>query len=232
MNAFTALLRQEFLLLLRQNVIGIAVATVVIYSVGLYFLPQAYYHTWVPAILMSEIVTMGVLFIAAVLFMELRQQTAVAFAVTPVPTSIWILAKLAAFTLLCTVAAQLLLVLSGGFPNGVIVTLSVILSALLYNQIGFVLALWTGNIRDFFLPLSFIMGMLALSVYWHLGLADSALFWIIPSYPAMVLLASGVKPTPVGTQALALGLLLLWNAAAFQLCRHVFHTRVSARLGR
>ncbi|WP_313920662.1 hypothetical protein [Tahibacter sp.] len=232
MKPFAALLRHELLLLLRQNVIGIAVATVVIYAAALYFLPKIYHDTWVPALLMSEIVTMGVLFIAAVVFIEIRQQTVIAFAVTPVPTTTWILAKLTAFTLLSTGAAQALLILQGSFPNGIVVTVAIVLSALLYNQIGFILAVLTGNIRDFFLPLSLVMGLLALSVYWHLGVADSPLFWIIPSYPAMVLLASGATPAPAATLALALLLLLLWNAATFWLCRHVFRTRICSRLGR
>jgi len=231
-RAFAALLRHELLLLFRQNVIGIAAATVIIYAAALYLIPRDHHDMWVPALLMSEIVTMGVLFIAAVLFIEMRQQTAIAFAVTPVPTATWILAKLAAFTILSTGAAQALLILSSSIPNGALVTLTVVLTALLYNQIGFVLALWTGSIRDFFLPLSVVMGLLALSIYWHLGAADSPLFWIIPSYPAMILLASSVSAIPAGTLLLALALLLLWNAAAFWLCRHAFHTRVSARLGR
>jgi fluoroquinolone transport system permease protein len=231
MKTFVALLRHEFILLARQNVIGISVATVIIYAGAVYLLPRSYHNAWLPALLMSEIVTMGVLFIAAMIFIELRQQTAQAFAVTPVSTGRWIMAKVVALTVLSTVAAQALLLVADGFPNNLLVTVAVILSALLYNQIGLVLAIWTGNIRDFFLPLSAVMGLLALSIYGHLGVADSPLFWLVPSYPAMVLIASGVNEVSIGVLGMALGLLLAWNLLAFWLCRHVFHARVCARFG-
>lgn len=232
MSAFLALLRNELLLLLRQNVLGVAVATVVVYSGGIYLLPPEQHHAWVPAILMSEIATMGVLFIGAVLFIEVRQQTALAFAVTPASTVTWISAKLATFTALSTIAAALVLVLTKSYPVSVLVGVAVVLSALLYNQVGFILSLWTENVRDFFLPLSVVMGLLGLSIYWHLGVADdSVLFWLLPSYPAMLLLGSGATGMPALSATVAVVCLLAWNLAAFWLCRHFFHRRVSARLG-
>jgi fluoroquinolone transport system permease protein len=230
-KAFWVLLRHELRLLHRQKVLIVSAVAVLLYLLAVQLLPPALHPLWLPAILISEVVSIGVLFIAGTLFVEIRQQTTSAFAVSPVATHHWIGAKLAAFTLLAMLAAQALLLGASGFRNSLPVSAALLLSALLYNQFGFIIALWAQSVRSFFLPLSVVMGLLGVSIYAHFGFSDSPLFWLIPSYPALLLLASADSSASTVTLLAALFALLLWNLGAFVLCRRLYHARIARRVG-
>lgn len=229
MSAFTALARHEVRLLQRQRVFAVAGVATAVYAVAVHLLPGRYHALWVPAILMSEAVTMGVLFIAATLFVERQQGVVLALAVSPVRTGTWMRAKLVVFTALSTLAALVLLAASPAVDLSPLRLIAIVLSALLYNQIGLVLALWSEGIRSFLLPLSLLMGLLGLSIYGHLGLIESFAYWVLPSYPAIRLLAEDSPSWSIAGTAVCV--LLAWNVIAYRVCLGLFGARIAARVG-
>jgi len=228
-SAFSALFAHEARLLLRQRVFAIAAAATVVYAIGIHLLPTRFHGLWLPAILMSEAVTMGVLFIAATLFVERQQGVILALAVSPLRIGTWMRVKLSIFTGLSVLAALVLLAVSPVVQLTPVRLVALALSALLYNQIGLALALWSQDIRSFLLPLSLLMGLLGLSIYGHLGVGDFPAYWLLPSYPAIRLLAVDPPAWPVAT--LAVSALAAWNAVAYRLCLRLFATRIAARAG-
>lgn len=229
MTVFSALFGHETRLLLRQRVFAIAAAATVVYAIGIHLLPVRFHGLWVPAILMSEAVTMGVLFIAATVFVERQQGVILALAVSPLETGIWMRVKLTIFTGLSVLAALLLLAVSPVVQLSPTRLAALALSALLYNQIGLALALWSHDIRSFLLPLSLLMGLLGLSIYGHLGVGDSLAYWLLPSYPAVRLLAMDPPAWPVAV--IAMSALVAWNVVAYRLCLRLFSARIAARVG-
>lgn len=230
MSHFWLLFAHELRMLMRQQVVAVAAVASAVYLLAAYLLPAKHAVIWLPAILISEVVSMGVLFIAGMLFIEQKQRTAIACAVAPVSTPVWILSKVAAYTFLPAVSAQLLLLFPSNYANSLWVSTGVVLTAALYTQLGFAMALWSGEVRVFILPLTVVMGLLGLSIYWFFGVSNSPLFWLIPSFPGMLMLASGSREIASSTLLLALIALLVWNYLSFRLCLYIYHLRVAQRM--
>ena len=230
MSPFAALLLNELRLMIRQKVIQVALGATLFQAAIIYFVPQDYRAIWLPAILFTEVITVGVLFVAGVIFLEKKQQSIIAFAVTPVPSWQWLAAKTIAFTLLCFGCGALLIASTLQLYQPLVLILAFLLSGLLYNQIGMAVALWSEDIRGFFMPLSVVMGASSVTVYAHLGLSDNWLFWLLPSHPAMILLNGGINGISWPMLALCVGLLVGWNLLALLLCLKVFRHKVCQRL--
>jgi hypothetical protein len=231
-NRFFALVRHELVLAWRNRLIQIAIVfTIPPKVVALTAMSADRVQLWLPGYLFTEIVPFGVLFVAASVLLEKRQGTLLAFCVTPVTTPTWIWAKAVSLGLVAFTAGLVLAAFTPTHINWPLLIVTLAASAILYNLIGLLVALYFTNITSFFLPFAILFLVLGISFYWHLGFIRSPALWVLPTHPCMVLLnACFDEHVPARTIAAALALMTGWITLARWWCKRSFHSRVAPRL--
>ena len=187
---------------------------------------------WLPFVLYSDIAVIGMMFVAGGLFFDRRQGVIEALAVTPVPTSVWLLSKLITLTVFGTAVASTIVVLLSGF--GVAwgrLLLAFGLSSCLFTMIGFLVAARFGTVSSFLVFFGLISIPTALPVLDYFGIWSHPAVWLLPFQPALVALREAFHPADAAAFGLALGLLVVWIGVGFPLCVATFHRHVSGRQG-
>jgi hypothetical protein len=195
-------------------------------------LSPEYREIWLPCLLYLDVGALGLMFVAGVLFFERRQGVLDALVVTPMPTSAWLASKVLSLTLLATVAAGVLVLLTAGAGAdwGRLIP-SFALVAAMYTLLGFLLAARFGSVSSFLVALSLVGVVLVLPLLDYFGVWRHPLLWLNPAQPTLVLIARSVRPGSGAELAAAAVLTGLWLALAFWLGVRAFHRRVSWRRG-
>ncbi len=194
-------------------------------------IPPEQTSLWLAIVLFADTCTMGLLFIAGLLFLELRQGSVFAVAVTPLPTHLWLLSKIVSLTIFCTFFSMLIILFSANDVDWLRLIPALALSAALYTLIGFMIAAPFRSVTSYFPMMSLVTGVTGLPILWRLGLMDHGLLWLIPAHPAMVAISSGLDPKPMPEYLIAMGLLVLWAALAFWLCLVSYKRFITDRRG-
>jgi fluoroquinolone transport system permease protein len=233
MNEFLALVRHEIVLAWRLRLILVAIAfTIPPKVVVLTVLRAESVKFWLPGYMFSEVVPFAVLFIAVSLLLEKRQGTLLAFCVTPVATSVWIWAKVVSLSLVAFMAGLVLALFTPADINWPLLIVTLLVSAVLYNLVGLLVAMYFTSITSFFLPFALLFLVLGVSFYWHFGLIRSPVLWVLPTHPCMVLLnASFDERVPARTIITALALMTGWIILTSRWCKYAFRGQIAPRWG-
>ncbi len=231
MNGFLSLLRWDFVQQYRQKFWLMGGFATLMYIIMLAFIPQEYINLWIPVVLASDTLSLGFLFIAGAMFLEKTQGSVYAFAVTPVATSTWIISKIISLTVFCTTLACIIVLFIAEDVNWLRVVLALSLNAVFYNLLGFILAAPFRNINNFAVTTLIVTAISGIPVLWHFGILDHPLLWVIPSYPAIILLSGSLSSMPTLQFYGAAIVLTLWNILAFYFSVKLFHRFVSQRKG-
>jgi fluoroquinolone transport system permease protein len=166
-----------------------------LWLVILFNLSDAATTTWIPVIIFADIGSMGLLFIAGILYLERRQGTLYVAAIMPASLATWLVMKLLGLTLLTTACAMLIVSFSTDSVNWVRTIVAAALSGALFTSIGFVLAAPFDRILNYFLAMSLVLTLLNLPILAHLNIVSTGFMWLIPSYGALRLLAESSGST-------------------------------------
>lgn len=195
-------------------------------------LPPEYREIWLPCLLYLDIGALGFMFVAGALFFERRQGVLDALVVTPMSTSAWLASKVLSLTLLATVVAGLLVLLTaGGEADWGRLLPSFALVAALYTLLGFLLAARFASVSSFLVAFSLLGVVLALPLLDYFGISRHPLLWLNPAQPTLVLITRSFRPGSGAELAAAIVLTVFWLALAFWLGVRAFHRRVSWRRG-
>lgn len=195
-------------------------------------LSREYREIWLPCLLYVDVGSIGVGFVAGLLFFERHQGVLDAIVVTPVPTSAWLISKVLSLTLLTTVVASGLVLLTAAqaasWPR---LLLSSAVVAALYTLIGFLLAVRCESLSGFLASLGVIGLPLGLPLLDYFRIWSHPLLWLNPGQPALVLITRSFRPGDGTAFAGAAVLAGLWLALTFWLGLRAFHRKVSWRRG-
>ena len=172
---------------------------------------------WIPVLIFADISNIGVLFIAGILYLERRQGTLAAAAVMPLATGVWLATKLLSLTALCTLCGLALVFFNIETVNWWRVIPAIILCSALFTGIGFLIACPIENIMNYFFAMVFALGLLNIPIFGYVGIFEHWIMWIIPSYPAMLVLAESFQESSAAAYAIALTVLLGWLILVFYL---------------
>jgi len=232
MKALIHLLRWDLVMQVRYGFWAAGTAISIVWA-GLFWpLSTATLNVWLPFVLYSDIASIGMMFVAGALFFDRRQGVIEALAVTPVPTSVWLLSKLITLTVLGTTVASAIVVLLYGV--GVAwgrLLLAFGLSSCVFTMIGFLVAARFGTVSSFLVFFGLISIPTALPVLDYFDVWSHPAIWLLPFQPALVALREAFHPADTTTFALALGLLVVWIGVGFPVCVATFHRHVSGRQG-
>lgn len=197
----------------------------------LYSLSQKQADFILPAMIFLDVSLIGTMFMAGVYFLEKNEGSLQALAVTPVRTWEWMLSKLISLTIIATVmSVALVLVKKGTSAPWGYALLAFVCVNVTFTLIGFIVAAPFSRFTNFIVVNSLFFAILNLP---SLAFFDihSSLYWLLPSQPALMMLRGAFTNMPLTEFAGYFAIQMVWIAAAFALCIHLFHRNVSQRLG-
>lgn len=196
MNNLLQLLRWDLLLLHRNQLILISFAIATLYMGLFYLLQQAPQLEQILILLIfNDPLIMGYMFAGVLLLLEKNQNTLQAIAVSPLPLKHYLWSKAIALCLLSTSTAIAMTVIGAGCDlHWLHLLVGVGGGSLFFSLAGFGLA---ANAQDFnsflFRSIGFLV-LLGLPVLSLFDLVESALFYLLPSYPSLLLLQASFTP--------------------------------------
>jgi fluoroquinolone transport system permease protein len=169
----------------------------------------------IPIVVLSDVGTMGMLFIGAIVFFEKGQGSIKALIVTPVKPKEYIQAKV--ISLLCFVMLATFFVIigptliKGVSINIVFYPIAVILIATPYILLGFILSAYFKSFTDFIFPMGLVFMVLNLPLLFLFDIKAlepfRGLIYILPSHGMVLLLKAMFEPQ----KALDLTYAILYN---------------------
>ena len=216
MNRLLLLLRWDILLLHRNQIFIISIAVAAIYM-GLFYLLKEVTQLEKLLILLifNDPLTMGYMFSGVLLLLEKNQNTLQAIAVSPLPLHHYLWSKAIALSLLSTLTAIAMSVLATGWAfNWLHLLMAIGGGSLFFSLSGFAMAVNAVDFNSFlFRSIGFLilLGLPILSIF---ELVDSPLFYLLPSYPSLLLLKASFSPVSWSTLLFSYGLLLMWIGLA------------------
>lgn len=232
MRRVLASLRWETTLQHRHGFYYVSALVVTIMAGLLTQLPATAIPTLMPAFFVNALFITTFYFLAALVLLEKGEATLEAVVVTPLRPSEYLLVKVAALAVLALLENLLLLVIGFGLDfNPLWLGLGLLSLAILYALVGFIAVARFDSINEFILPSMGVLLLLALPMIDHFGLWRSALWYLHPVQPGLVLMRAAFGPVP-GWQ-LGYGLLgsLFWCLAFFRWARQVFDRFVIHTVG-
>ncbi len=228
---FLSLLLWEFKLQLRYYfwIVGLVI-TLVWFGI-LSLMPSELSALWVPVLLFVDTCTIGVLFVAGMLYLDRSQGTMDVIAVMPIATSTWILSRILSLSILCSVFALIIILVRAESVVWVRAVPAVLLSSALYTSLGFLIACPFKKLMDYFLVMALTIALMNLPIFGYFEVFDSAFLWLLPTQPVMKVLAGSLGEMTTMDFTFAMGLLLVWLGVINFFCTKAFSVYVSQRMG-
>jgi fluoroquinolone transport system permease protein len=212
LGRFFALLIWDFRLQARYYFWTTGIVVTVVWLLLLLTLTEAARVLWIPVLIFADICNIGLLFIAGILYLERRQGTLFATAIMPIPRGVWLATKVVSLTLLCSVCAIALVYFNVAAVNWLLVIPAILLNGVLFTSFGFLLACPFHKILNYFLAMALAIAVLNLPLLAYLGIFEHELMWLLPSQPALWLLAESFQNDPSDAFLPVLLILLAWIA--------------------
>jgi len=222
-------LQWDFRLQYRHYFWTIALVVSVMWSSVLFALPEDIISTWLPIVIFGDLSTIGVLFIAGILYLERRQGTIYATAVMPASAATWLTTKLLSLSLLCLACASIIVLFTSNSVNWLRLIPAVVLTAALFTSVGFLLAIRFDKLMNYFFAMALVFIPLNLPALDYLGIFSNDVMWLIPSEAAIWALAGSFQDMATSTFIGCLILLLAWLAVTHWLGIRAFRRFIATR---
>lgn len=181
--------------------------------------------TWLPVLIFADIGNIGLLFIAGILYLELRQGTVYVASIMPVPPASWLRMKLLSLSVLCGACALAMVYFYSESVNWLRIIPAALLSGALFTSLGFLLVAPFEKILNYFFGMAVGLTLLNIPMLDYLGIYSHELMWLLPTQPAMKLLAGSFHE--MSNSAYALSMLVL---AGWILLTHVLGVKAFQRI--
>lgn len=196
---------------------------------GLFHLLSISFSVFMPVIIYADVLNLGFLFIGGIIYLERRQGTIYATAVTPFSPAVWFCLKLVSLTMLCTVCASAIIALTGDSPNWLRIIPAVILSSMLFIMIGLLVVIPFDSVMNYFLCMALLMVLLNLPIFEYVDLFSHIGFYLLPSYAALLSISGSINEVPLAEYLMSLGLLCCWVFVFYFLSRKAIINFVATR---
>ena len=222
-------LQWDFRIQYRHYFWTIALVVSAMWSSVLFALPEDIISTWLPIVIFGDLSTIGVLFIAGILYLERRQGTIYATAVMPTSAGTWLPTKLLSLSLLCLACASIIVLFTSNSANWLRLIPAVALTAALFTSVGFLLAIQFDKLMNYFFAMALVFIPLNLPALDYLGIFSNETMWLIPSEAAIWALAGSFQDMATSTFIGCPILLLAWLAVTHWLGIRAFRRFIATR---
>lgn len=182
----------------------------VIYAIALFTVPDSWQEKTAAILIFSDPASMGLFFMGAIVLLEKNQHTPCAFAVSPVRTIEYIVAKISSLSAISLVVATIL-ALVANVSNLHIVMLGTVISSAIFTLLGIMIATKINSLNQFILWTIPIEVVCFVPAILHLFKITPAWLRYYPINTCMDMI-SGYTPSAIGiliVMALAVILLVL-----------------------
>lgn len=186
-------------------------------------LPAAAIPTLMPGFFVNALFITTFYFLAAIVLLEKGERTLEGLVVTPLRPGEYLTVKVAALVTLALIENLLILVLGYGLDfNPLWLVAGLMGMAIIYSLVGFIAVARFDSINEFILPSIGVMLLLALPVIDHFGLWRSAVWYLHPVQPSLLLLRAAFSP--LAAWQIGYGLLgsIFWCLFIFWWARRIF----------
>jgi len=227
MNLLLKTIKWDIFLIYKYGIVAVAGGLTILYCVGCLLTNTQGYEHVVAVLIFMDPVMYGFLFTAVMVLFEKDAQTHQVLAVTPMPTSNYIISKTITFTLLSLVCS-LLIILSAHTQifHSLIFTLAVVLSASLFVFIAIIGVSFVQNFNQFILVIPLVLAPICLPLLHYFNLYNAWIFYLIPSQACLILFRASVRPFTTWDVLYAIMYLLVWNAAMFYWALKTYKKRI------
>ncbi len=210
MSALLASLWWDLRLQLRYYFWLVAVVVTVLWLALLLNVSDAVRASWIPVLIFTDLGNIGLLFIAGILYLERRQGTLYAVAVTPLSRQAWLSSKVLSLGLLSTVCALFIVLFNSANVVWWRILPASFVSGALFTSLGFLLVLPFDRIMNYFLGMGLGMMLLNLPILYYFDILPGMLMWALPTQPVLQLLAGSYQEMPLMEWVAYLLLSLVW----------------------
>ncbi|MGE4288308.1 MAG: ABC transporter permease [Salinivirgaceae bacterium] len=194
MNILLKAIQWDARLIYKYGIVAVAFAIALIYSLFFLFVDTVGYEKLIVALVFSDPVMYGFLFTAVMILFEKDSNTHQVLAVTPLTTSHYLLSKALVFSLLALFTGSLIMLAAWPvYFNLFWFILAVLLSAALFVFIGVVGVSYVNSFNEFILIIPLVLAPVCLPFLPFFNLADSWLFYLIPTQACLLLFEASVS---------------------------------------
>jgi fluoroquinolone transport system permease protein len=218
---------------LRQGFYAAYAFVAVVYIVLLLALPPAARLIALPLLLLSETGVIGFMFAGAMLHLERGAGTTMSLAVTPLPGSAYVLARMLSLALVAALTAAVIAgpVLGAAAAARIApIAAASALTAAIFCCVGIAWAARVATLEKFAVQGGAGTAVLGLPALPYFGIAESPLWYVLPTTPLLALLEATTRGAGAAWHDMLLG--LIWTTVAFALARTAVERRVFGREAR
>ena len=145
-------------------------------------------------IIFSDPAMLGFFFISAIILLEKGDRILESLFVTPLKLEEYIIAKLISLGVLSLLTSLLIVLITiGNKVNYLLLIIGVILTAATFTLFGLAITAWIKTVNQFLIVSTLFSMIAVLPVIGYLGLADSRLFYLWPSQPALLMIGGALN---------------------------------------
>lgn len=168
----------------------------VIYAIALFAVPESWQEKAAAILIFSDPASMGLFFMGAIVLLEKNQHTPCAFAVSPVHTIEYVVAKISSLSAISLVVAAIL-ALVADVSNLHIVMIGTVMSSAIFALLGIIIATKINSLNQFILWTIPIEVVCFIPAILHLFKITPAWFRYYPINVCMDMI-SGYAPSAIG----------------------------------
>jgi fluoroquinolone transport system permease protein len=195
MSRLLAALRWDVRIQFRQGFYYAALFVIALWVLLLSQLPGAASMLFLPFIIFFDLSVFGFYFMAGTLFLEKGEGVLEALVVTPLRTREYLLSKTLSLTVLALlVSIVVVLLVHGPVLNWLSLLAGVALNSWFLILAGFIVAARYDAVNEFLIPSILYVVPTQLPALWYFGIWDHWLLYLVPTMPAMLLIAGAFEP--------------------------------------
>lgn len=228
MRTFLHLLRWDFTLLNRNQVLTVSVLVTAIYLGLFWWLKQfMVVDQLLVLVIFNDPALLGFLFIGVMVLFEKNEGTLQALVVTPVREAHYLWSKIIVLTLISIICCYgLVLIVHGIHFDWLHFGVAAAGTTIFFGLVGFILVSGVETFNQYILRSVGLLILLSLPFLGYFGVMPMNYFVWVPTWPALVLFTAAFSGMATGQLLLAYGLFFAWNLTAYKLAIQAFRKNI------
>lgn len=229
MKTLIRLIKWDFTLQLRYNIVTIAIIISALYILLFKSLPGDNLDPLLILLILSDPAMFGVMFIGVLVLYEKDNNTLDALIVTPLKSSQYLWSKAISLTLIAVPIALAIAIIGHGFDlNYFYFIVGLALSSIMFVFLGFAVVSKANGFNQYIIKFALCTIPVSIPVLGIFDLYQSNIYYLIPSHATILLLKAGLKHSIANWQVFySTFYLLFWLILCFILASRAYQTNLT-----
>lgn len=206
MKLFINLLKWDLVLLFKYGILPVAIGIGVLYIALIYLLNIP--NNIIVLLIFSDPSMMGFIFVGVMILFEKQAGTTSALVVTPLQPWQYLLSKSISLSVPAVIVSLAMVFASKAGGSYFLVTISVVLTSILFLLLGFVGAQQVKTFNQYILIIPMFLAPFCIPLVEHLGVWSSPLMWVFPTHASLKILSAAFGEVNILEVLLSISILL------------------------